>query len=98
MRVYYSIKKQKRSLTKKMKKLLEIKINECRYIEDFFHSILKNDCEELREAVRQDLGYEKFEDIDKNILFADDARNIYWKLNQGYSKTRNWLIIHNEKN
>ena len=80
-----------------MKKLLETKIIECQYIIDFFKNILENDCEELREAVRQDLGYAKFEDIDKNILFSDDARNTYWKLNQGHSKTRNWLIIHNAK-
>jgi hypothetical protein len=73
-----------------MKKLLENKITECERIINFFKNILENDCEELREAVRQDLGYAKFEDIDKNISFSDDARNTYLKLNHGYSKTRNW--------
>lgn len=80
-----------------MKKLLERKIADCQMLINFFSDILQSDCEELRECVREDLGYEKFEDIDKNILFSDDARNTYWKLNSGPSKTRNWLIARNCK-
>ena len=60
---------------------------------NFFQDILNRDCEELRECVKYDLGYEKSDNIDNRILFSDDARNTYYKLNSGHSKTRNWLIL-----
>ena len=75
-----------------MKKLLEDKIRQCEMWARFFKEILENDCEELRKCLAEDLGYEDSEDIDKHLLFSDDARNTYWKLNSGHSKTRNWLI------
>lgn len=78
-----------------MKKLLEYKIRECEMWSRFFKDIIDSDCNELKECVREDLGYEDFEDIDTKILFSDDARNTYWKLNSPHSKTRNWLIARN---
>lgn len=78
-----------------MKKLLEDKIRQCEMWSRFFKDIIDSDCEELRNCVSEDLGYEDFEDIDTKILFSDDARNTYWKLNSPLSKTRNWLIARN---
>lgn len=78
-----------------MKKLLEHKIRESEMLIRFFNDILIRDCEELRRCVVEDLGYKTFEDIDKNILFSGEAREVYWKLNSGHSKTRNWLILNN---